>query len=199
MVTATGPEVAAPARLDRSRSERAPGAYVLPVLGLVTFAVSLGLYVPSLMPGVGFWDTAEFQTVGPVLGIAHPTGFPTYTLLGWFSNVLLSPVGESAFRMNLLSALLVAGAAAFLALATQRVIGRPALALGAGTEMELEAYEDVAKQELERIAGDATAKFRLQHVDIVHRIGRLLVGENILIIVVAAGHRSEAYDDLVYY
>ena len=62
------------------------------------------------------------------------------------------------------------------------------------TEMELEAYEDVAKQELERIAGDATAKFRLQHVDIIHRIGRLLVGENILIIVVAAGHRSEAYD-----
>ncbi len=62
------------------------------------------------------------------------------------------------------------------------------------TEMELEAYEDVAKQELERIAGDATAKFRLLHVDIIHRIGRLLVGENILIIVVAAGHRSEAYD-----
>jgi len=62
------------------------------------------------------------------------------------------------------------------------------------TEMELEAYEDVAKQELERIAGDATVKFRLQHVDIIHRIGRLLVGENILIIVVAAGHRNEAYD-----
>jgi len=61
------------------------------------------------------------------------------------------------------------------------------------TEMELEAYEDVAIQELEKIAKDATVQFRLQHVDIIHRIGRLLVGENILIIVVSAGHRPEAY------
>jgi molybdopterin synthase catalytic subunit len=59
--------------------------------------------------------------------------------------------------------------------------------------MELEAYEDIAKQELEKIAGDATDRFGLLHVDIIHRIGRLSVGENILIIVVSAGHRPEAY------
>src|SRR5512136_1996259 len=61
------------------------------------------------------------------------------------------------------------------------------------TEMELEAYVGVAIQELEKIARDATEQFRLLHVDIIHRIGRLLVGENILIIVVSAGHRPEAY------
>jgi molybdopterin synthase catalytic subunit len=61
------------------------------------------------------------------------------------------------------------------------------------TEMELEAYEDIAKQELEKIARDATEQFRLLHVDIIHRIGLLAVGENILIIIVAAGHREEAY------
>ena len=61
------------------------------------------------------------------------------------------------------------------------------------TEMELEAYGDIALQELEKIARDATDQFRLLHVDIIHRIGRLLVGENILIIVVSAGHRPEAY------
>lgn len=61
------------------------------------------------------------------------------------------------------------------------------------TEMELEAYEDVATRELERIAGDATERFNLLHVDIIHRIGRLGVGENILIIIVSAGHREEAY------
>ena len=31
----------------------------------------------ALMPGLGFWDTGEYQTVGPLLGTAHPTGFPT--------------------------------------------------------------------------------------------------------------------------
>jgi molybdopterin synthase catalytic subunit len=61
------------------------------------------------------------------------------------------------------------------------------------TEMELEAYEDIAKQELEKIARDAADIFKLLHVDIIHRIGRLSVGENILIIVVSAGHRHEAY------
>jgi molybdopterin synthase catalytic subunit len=61
------------------------------------------------------------------------------------------------------------------------------------TEMELEAYEDIAKQELEKIARDAADMFKLLHVDIIHRIGRLSVGENILIIVVSAGHRPEAY------
>jgi molybdopterin synthase catalytic subunit len=59
--------------------------------------------------------------------------------------------------------------------------------------IELEAYSEVAVPELERIARDATGQFRLLHVDIIHRIGRLAVGENILIIVVAAGHRKEAY------
>jgi molybdopterin synthase catalytic subunit len=66
------------------------------------------------------------------------------------------------------------------------------------TEMELEAYEDVAIQELEKIARDAREQFGLLHVDIVHRIGKLTIGENILIIIVAAGHREEAYDGSRY-
>jgi len=61
------------------------------------------------------------------------------------------------------------------------------------TEMELEAYEEVAVKELEKIAKETTNQFRLLHVDIIHRIGRLKVGENILIIVVSAGHRPDAY------
>jgi molybdopterin synthase catalytic subunit len=61
------------------------------------------------------------------------------------------------------------------------------------TEMELEAYGDVAVAEMEKIAKEATEQFRLLHVDIIHRIGRLSVGENILIIVESAGHRQEAF------
>ena len=61
------------------------------------------------------------------------------------------------------------------------------------SEMELEAYEEVAVKELEKIAKEATDQFMLLHVDIIHRIGRLKVSENILIIVVSAGHRPDAY------
>jgi molybdopterin synthase catalytic subunit len=61
------------------------------------------------------------------------------------------------------------------------------------TEMELEAYADVAVAEMEKIAREAAQNHRLLHVDIIHRIGKLSIGENILIIVVSAGHRPEAY------
>jgi len=61
-------------------------------------------------------------------------------------------------------------------------------------EMELEAYRDVAERELAEIAAEATEKFGLLSVDIVHRVGRLRAGENILVIVTGAGHRKEAYE-----
>ncbi|MGB7992960.1 molybdenum cofactor biosynthesis protein MoaE [Methanoregula sp.] len=61
-------------------------------------------------------------------------------------------------------------------------------------EMELEAYGEVAVPELEKIASEAKSNYNLLSVDIIHRIGRLSIGENILVIVVSAGHRKEAYE-----
>lgn len=59
--------------------------------------------------------------------------------------------------------------------------------------IELEAYREVARSELEKIAREATEKYRLLHVDIIHRIGRLEIGDTIVVIIVSAGHREEAY------
>ncbi|MFQ5577472.1 MAG: protein O-mannosyl-transferase family [Anaerolineae bacterium] len=72
-------------------------------------AVSLGVYAATLAPTVLFADGGEFQFVPWLPGIAHPTGYPLYTLLGWLFGHLI-PFGEVAWRMNLFSA--VAGAAA---------------------------------------------------------------------------------------
>ncbi len=83
--------------------------WLAPILvGLVAFVAAR----LAMMPGLGFWDTAELQAVAPLMGVAHPTGFPTYVVLGWLANVLLSPFGEPAFRMNLFAGLSVAVAAA---------------------------------------------------------------------------------------
>jgi hypothetical protein len=73
-------------------------------------ACALAIYATTLLPGVGAWDTAEAQSALPLLGTMHPTGFPAYAILGWLASVVLQPMGEPAFRVNLLSALLVAGA-----------------------------------------------------------------------------------------
>ena len=59
--------------------------------------------------------------------------------------------------------------------------------------MELEAFREAALPELERIRGEAMSRFDLKSAEIVHRIGRLYVGDNIVAIVCSAGHRDEAF------
>ncbi len=72
--------------------------------------VALLVFRTTLLPGVYAWDTAEAQTVLPLMGTMHPTGFPAYVIAGWLAGVVLQPFGEPAFRANLLSAVLVAAA-----------------------------------------------------------------------------------------
>ncbi len=94
--------------------------------------IALGLILPTVMPGVGFWDTAEFQTVPPILGTAHPTGYPSYVLLGWVASAVLTPLGEAAYRMNLLSAILVAAAGAITVVLVRLLTGSTAVGVAAG-------------------------------------------------------------------
>jgi hypothetical protein len=100
--------------------------------GLFVFFPALALYVRTMMPDVGTWDTAEFQTVGIVLGIAHPTGFPTYTLLGWLASVVLQPFGEAALRANLLSAILAASGAGLAGATVSLLTRRAVVGIAAG-------------------------------------------------------------------
>ncbi|OPX66251.1 MAG: molybdopterin guanine dinucleotide biosynthesis protein MoaE [Methanoregulaceae archaeon PtaB.Bin056] len=64
--------------------------------------------------------------------------------------------------------------------------------------MDLEAYEEVAEVELARIREQAISRFGVSHVDIVHRIGMLKVGDHIVMIVVGASHRKAAFEGCEY-
>jgi hypothetical protein len=86
----------------------------------------------GLMPGVGFWDTGEFQTVLPLLGTAHPTGYPTYVLLGFAANIVLTPLGEPAFRITALSLLAIAVAAASTVILVRRLTGSTLIGTASG-------------------------------------------------------------------
>jgi hypothetical protein len=87
---------------------------------------------PGLMPGIGFWDTGEFQTVLPIMGTAHPTGYPTYVLLGFVGNLLLTPIGEPAFRITVLSLLAVATASGATVALVRRLTGSTIIGIAAG-------------------------------------------------------------------
>jgi hypothetical protein len=98
--------------------------------GALAFAVPLAVYVASLRPGVDYWDTGELQTVPYILGIAHPSGFPAYVLVGWVWSHAV-PVGDPAYRMNLLSAVGMSSAAFALTAALLECAVEPVFACGA--------------------------------------------------------------------
>ena len=104
---------------------------------LLVAAVAFAAAWLALLPGVAFWDTGELQAVGPLMGTAHPTGFPTYVLLGWLASVVLQPFGEPAFRMNMLSAVCLAVAAGVTVDLVRALTGWIALGIAAGIAMAL--------------------------------------------------------------
>lgn len=64
--------------------------------------------------------------------------------------------------------------------------------------LEVEAYDEAALEELRRIKEEAIARFGVSSVDVVHRKGRLSLGEVIVVVVCASSHRKEAFQACEY-
>jgi len=60
--------------------------------------------------------------------------------------------------------------------------------------LDYEAYEEMALRQMNELREQAIAKFGVREVAIVHRLGRLLVGETSVLIAVASAHRGAAFD-----
>jgi len=60
--------------------------------------------------------------------------------------------------------------------------------------LEYEAYEAMALKQMQLLAGRALADFPVREVAIVHRLGRLEIGESSVLIAVFSAHRSAAFD-----
>jgi Protein of unknown function (DUF2723) len=75
------------------------------------FAVPLVVLLAAVRTSVGFWDTADLQTVAWIAGIPYPTGYPGYVLIGWLWTHAI-PFASVAARLNALSAVAVAAGAA---------------------------------------------------------------------------------------
>ncbi len=60
--------------------------------------------------------------------------------------------------------------------------------------LDYEAYEEMALQQMRALASEAVAKFGVRDVALVHRLGRLEVGETSVLIVVASAHRAAAFE-----
>jgi hypothetical protein len=113
--------------------------------GLGVFVLVLILYLGTLAPtvlylkGPKLLDAVMLQMQVSVLGITHPTGYPTYLMLTHLFTYL--PIGDPAYRVNLASAVYAALAvvAVYVAglLLSRRVVAAAsgALAFGLGTAL----------------------------------------------------------------
>jgi MoaE-MoaD fusion protein len=60
--------------------------------------------------------------------------------------------------------------------------------------LDYESYENMALQKLQELAADARQRFAVRNVAIVHRLGRIEIGESSVLIAVFSAHRAAAFD-----
>lgn len=60
--------------------------------------------------------------------------------------------------------------------------------------LELEHYPGMAEAQIGRIAREAAARWPLLALTVIHRVGRIAAGDDIVLVVAAATHRQAAFD-----
>jgi len=89
----------------------------------------MALYIRTLAPSLLWGDSAEFQTLSYTLGMTHPSGYMTQIMLGKLFTYI--PVGNIAYRVNLMSAVFGALAVAQVYLIVRMLGGFPIAAISA--------------------------------------------------------------------
>jgi len=101
-------------------------------------AVSLVVYLLTLAPTAFGMDSAELATAAYTLGLAHAPGYPVYLLVAHLFTRL--PLGDVAYRVNLLSALAGSACIGLLTYQIRRSIANNAAALSAALALGFSFY-----------------------------------------------------------
>jgi uncharacterized oligopeptide transporter (OPT) family protein len=74
--------------------------YIFAILAAI---IAFSVYLATLAPTVWFIDSGELAAVASTLGIAHPTGYPLFTIIGHIFTLL--PFSDSEiYKLNIMSA-----------------------------------------------------------------------------------------------
>nr|XP_033807984.1 transmembrane protein 260 isoform X2 [Geotrypetes seraphini] len=92
------------------------------MISLLVFSGVSAVYINTLHPSVPGGDSGELITVAHEFGVAHPPGYPLFTVLAKLM-IILFPYGSIAYRVNLLSGLCGAAAASLLFYTTCKLSG----------------------------------------------------------------------------
>lgn len=82
------------------------------VVAVIVSVIVFGVYFTTMCPTVSFTDSGELATVATTLGVAHPTGYPLWTLIGRLA-VMVPVASQEIERLNVLGSILTALAVGF--------------------------------------------------------------------------------------
>jgi len=102
-------------------------------------------------------------------------------------------VQQDPFDMGVEASAFAAGAAGMGAVVTFTGVVRD-LATGDLDAMEIEHYPGMTEQAIAKIAQEARTRWNLGDVLVIHRHGRLLPGDHIMMVATAAPHRKDAFE-----
>lgn len=126
--------------------------YILP--GFIAFL----FYMLTVAPSVIQIDTGELAAVQCTLGIAHPTGYPIFTIFGYLFSLIPLPFSK-IFQLNLLAALYCAAAVSIFSLTVKLVLDN--LAAFQFIKQSKEKSKRKKKDSIKYIQSDNTSKFEL--------------------------------------
>ena len=152
----------------------------------------------GLLPRIAISINAEYAQSGQILQEGDQVG-----LLPPVSGGSTLPAGESSKPIVTGLTREPIAAEALIAAAKQRSDGAVVVFDGIVRDntrgrrtlyLDYEAYEKMAEKQIAELAGQAIVRFGVRAVMLVHRFGRLQIGETSVLIVVASAHRGAAFD-----
>ncbi|HEX4783805.1 MAG TPA: molybdenum cofactor biosynthesis protein MoaE [Candidatus Sulfotelmatobacter sp.] len=132
-------------------------------------------------------DNDEVALLPPVSGGAPEAASTTPAKYGGHVSIVRSRIDSEA-TLAALKRGEDGAALTFEGIVRNQTRGRKTLYL------DYEAYEEMARAQMESLAAQALQQFQIRDVAIVHRLGRLEIGEASILIAVASAHRAAAFE-----
>ena len=95
--------------------------YIQKYYYILTGFIAFVFYLFTIAPSVIQIDTGELAAVQCTLGIAHPTGYPLFTIMGYFFSLIPLPLTK-IFQLNLLAAIFCSAAISIFTFTSKMVL-----------------------------------------------------------------------------
>lgn len=164
------------------------------LLGLLREKVSENSRATDLLPRIAVSVNAEYSEAGQVLREGDLVGLlpPVSGGNGNAAETIVAHLTRERIDAQALVERIKQGSdgavTVFDGIVRNNTRGRRTLYL------DYEAYEEMAEKQIAELAAQAQERFAVRAVTVVHRLGRLEIGETSVLIVVASAHRAAAFD-----